>query len=102
MKMYLVSDNADTAVGMRLAGIEGVIVHEKDEFVCALDAAVKKDDVGIILVTTLLCSKYNDVFLDFKQKNAQVLIVEIPDRHSSGQISQSLSNYINEAVGIKI
>ena len=28
MKMYLISDNIDTLTGMRLAGVEGVIVHE--------------------------------------------------------------------------
>ena len=31
MKMYLISDNADTYTGMRLAGVEGVIVHERNE-----------------------------------------------------------------------
>ncbi len=29
--MYLISDNIDTLTGMRLAGVEGVIVHEPDE-----------------------------------------------------------------------
>ena len=27
MKFYLLSDNIDTQMGMRLAGIEGVVVH---------------------------------------------------------------------------
>ena len=31
MKIYLVSDNVDTLVGMRLAGIEGCVVHEQGE-----------------------------------------------------------------------
>ena len=31
MKMYLISDNVDTQTGMRLAGIEGVVVHEREE-----------------------------------------------------------------------
>ena len=30
MKMYLISDNIDTYTGMRLAGVEGVVVHERD------------------------------------------------------------------------
>ena len=28
MKMYLISDNIDTQTGMRLAGVDGVVVHE--------------------------------------------------------------------------
>ena len=31
MRFYLISDNVDTQVGMRLAGIEGVVVHERVE-----------------------------------------------------------------------
>ena len=38
MKMYLISDNIDTCTGMRLAGIEGAVVHEKEE----LKAELKK------------------------------------------------------------
>ncbi|HEX3027523.1 MAG TPA: ATP synthase subunit F, partial [Clostridia bacterium] len=28
MRFYLISDNVDTQVGLRLAGIEGVVVHK--------------------------------------------------------------------------
>ena len=28
MQMFLISDNVDTYTGMRLAGVEGVVVHE--------------------------------------------------------------------------
>ena len=30
MKMYLISDNIDTQTGMRLAGVDGVVVHERE------------------------------------------------------------------------
>ena len=33
MKMYLISDNIDTYTGMRLAGVEGAVVHEKQELI---------------------------------------------------------------------
>ena len=29
MKMYLISDNLDTLTGMRLAGVDGIVVHER-------------------------------------------------------------------------
>ena len=29
MKLYLICDNGDTAVGMRLAGVEGVVVSDE-------------------------------------------------------------------------
>lgn len=37
MKMYLISDNVDTYTGMRLAGVDGVVVHERDELKKALE-----------------------------------------------------------------
>ena len=33
MKMFLISDNVDTLTGMRLAGVEGCIVHDVRNFV---------------------------------------------------------------------
>jgi len=37
MKMYLISDNVDTYTGMRLAGVDGIVVHEQDELKQALE-----------------------------------------------------------------
>ena len=36
MQMFLISDNIDTYTGMRLAGVEGVVVHTHDELKDAL------------------------------------------------------------------
>ena len=40
MKMFLISDNIDTYTGMRLAGVEGVVVHEREELKKALEGAI--------------------------------------------------------------
>ena len=40
MKMYLISDNIDTQTGMRLAGVDGVVVHEREELRQALESAL--------------------------------------------------------------
>ena len=42
MKFFLLSDNIDTRMGLRLAGIEGVVVHEKHETHEALDRAMAR------------------------------------------------------------
>lgn len=51
MKMYLISDNVDTYTGMRLAGVEGVVVHERKELKEALESAISNKETGIILLT---------------------------------------------------
>ena len=49
MKMYLISDNRDTYTGMRLAGVEGVIVHERQELKEALERVFANQEIGIVL-----------------------------------------------------
>lgn len=51
MRMYLISDNVDTQVGMRLAGIEGEVVHEYDEVRKTLERVCAAEDIGIVLMT---------------------------------------------------
>ena len=51
MKMYLISDNVDTYTGMRLAGVEGCVVHERSELREALERTIADKSVGIILLT---------------------------------------------------
>ena len=41
MKMFLISDNVDTYTGMRLAGVDGVVVHEREELYEALQNVLK-------------------------------------------------------------
>ena len=49
MKMYLISDNIDTLTGMRLAGVEGAVVHKREELKEELDKALADKTIGIIL-----------------------------------------------------
>ncbi len=51
MQMFLISDNIDTLTGMRLAGVEGVVVHTHDELKDALQSTIANKEIGIILLT---------------------------------------------------
>lgn len=102
MRMYLISDNVDTQVGMRLAGIEGEVVHEYDEVRQALERVCGAEDIGIVLMTKKLITLCKDVVYDIKLNRRRPLIVEIPDRHGDSDIGDSITTYIREAVGINI
>lgn len=102
MRMFLISDNTDTRIGMRLTGADGVVVHEKEETIKALDEAFSNEDIGIVLITTKLVALCRDKVFDLKLNRKRPLIVEIPDRHATSEISETISRYINEAIGIKI
>jgi len=100
--MFLISDNVDTLTGMRLAGIEGVVVHEKQEIKQALDEVLSQKDIGIILMTEKLGKEIPEIVDDIKLNRTFPLLLEIPDRHGSGRRPDFITAYINEAIGIKI
>jgi len=102
MRFHLISDNIDTIVGMRLAGIDGDLVHEKAEVQAALREAVELPDVAVILMTERLVDLCPDLVYDLKLNRKRPLIVEIPDRHGNGRTKDSISRYVREAIGLKL
>ena len=77
--MFLISDNVDTYTGMRLAGVDGVVVHERKELREQLEKVLQDKSIGIVL-----------------------LLIEIPDRHGTGRKKDFITSYITEAIGLKL
>ena len=102
MKFYLISDNIDTHMGMRLAGIKGSVVHEPDEVRAELEKAIADREVAVILITEKLVKLCSELIYDIKLKYRSPLIVEIPDRHGTSHITDNLNRYVSDAVGIKL
>lgn len=102
MRFFLISDNVDTEVGMRLVGIDGVVVHEKDEFLSALEDALQDPNIAIILVTTKLVELAPQIISEIKLTESRKLIVEIPDRHGTTNIGEAIDRYVSEAIGVKL
>ena len=48
MRYFVISDNTDTQVGLRLAGVEGVVARSKAEAEKAIDSVLADDTVGIL------------------------------------------------------
>ena len=102
MKMFLISDNIDTQMGLRLAGVEGIVVHEREEVIVALNKAIQDPDNAIILMTTKIIETCPEVIADLKLRLKQPLLVEIPDRHGSSKIGETIDQYVSDAIGIKL
>ena len=66
MKMYLISDNIDTYTGLRLAGVEGAVVHEKEQLKEELDRVMADKEVGIVLLTEKFGRDYPDLINQVK------------------------------------
>lgn len=102
MKIFLISDNIDTYTGMRLAGVDGVVVHEKQVLSDKLDQVLADKDLGILLITEKLSREFPEVINDIKLNRKLPLVVEIPDRHGTGRRPDFITAYVNEAIGLKL
>ena len=102
MKMFVISDNVDTLTGMRLAGVCGVIAHEKEEFAAAVEDAAYSQSAAVLLVTEKLAKRFPEVIAPFKSSKGLPLVVEIPDRHGTGRAPDSITDYVRGAIGIKV
>ena len=101
MRIFLISDNRDTCTGMRLDGVEGVVVHEKQEFKDVVDKVTAEKDIGIVLITEYFGRKFPELVEDLKMSRLP-LFLEIPDRHGTGRKPDFITSYVNEAIGLKL
>lgn len=102
MRINLISDNVDTRTGMRLVGVDGAVVHTREELAQELERVLKDKDIGIIAVMEELAGKFPDLINAVKETRSIPLIVEIPNRHGSKREKDFLSKYVKEAVGVKV
>lgn len=102
MKMYLISDNIDTWTGMRLAGVDGCVVHEKDELKAAFDNVLADPEIGIVLLTEKFGRDFPELVNGIRLAHQKPLFVEIPDRHGTGRKPDFITAYVNEAIGLKL
>ena len=102
MKVFIISDNTHTLTGMRLSGVEGVVVHEREEILKELAKVKAKRDVGILLITELLAERVQLELNKMKLSLSLPIIVEIPDRHGTRRPPDFLTRYIRESIGLKI
>ena len=102
MRMYLISDNIDTYTGMRLSGVEGVVVHEREELEEALTFVTGQADIGTVLLTEKLGRDFSELVSDLKLNRRTPLFVEIPDRHGSGRSKNFITDYVSQAIGLKL
>lgn len=102
MKMYLISDNIDTLVGLKFAGINGEVIHDKEDVLKCIERVSHEKDIGIIVITEKISELIPEKINEVKTSKYLPLIVEIPDRHGSNKGQDWILKYIREAIGLKI
>ena len=100
--MFLISDNVDTYTGTRLAGVDGVVVHERKELREQLEKVLQDKSIGIVLLTEKFGREFPDILDEFRLDRKIPLLIEIPDRHGTGRKKDFITSYITEAIGLKL
>lgn len=102
MKAFLVSDNHDSLVGMRLAGIQGCLVHTAAETFEAIENVLKQKDIAILAITEKAAEMAPDIIQQLRERGELPLVVEIPDRHGTKRGADFLTRYVQEAIGVRM
>ncbi|WP_097027549.1 V-type ATP synthase subunit F [Clostridium peptidivorans] len=102
MKAFLISDNVDSFVGLKIAGIKGTVVHEREEVLEVLEDLLKDKEISTIIVTEKIADLIPGELSKIKLSKFLPLVVEIPDRHGSKKGEDHLLNYVKEAIGLKL
>ena len=68
----------------------------------ALRRVMADSEIGIVLMTEKLIDTCPAMVYRYKLTQKRPLIVEIPDRHGEGDVSQTIEKYVSEAIGVKL
>lgn len=87
---------------MRLAGIDGVVLHEHDEIISDLRQHLHDPEIAVVFLTEKVAAVIESELTQIKETVTTPLIVVIPDRHGKSDMTESLSRYLEQTVGIHI
>jgi len=101
MKSIVITNQKDTIVGLRLAGIEGILVKDETEVMAHIDTLIKDDSIATIMITQKLFEENHDAIFEIKLKLKEKMIIKIPGFNEKMQES-SISDHIRDSVGLKL
>ncbi|MEG1107863.1 MAG: V-type ATP synthase subunit F [Oscillospiraceae bacterium] len=102
MRFFAVADDRDALIGLRLAGIAGEFVREKQEIAAAVEKARANPDVAVLLITEGCAALIPETVRELKLSSSRPLLVVIPGSEGSTREPDSITGLIREAIGIKI
>jgi len=100
MIFFCIADK-ESSPGFKLIGLEVREVSTKPEALEAFDVALATLDAGIIIVTDKLSGFLRERIDEYIYEHETPLILEVPSRASLGR-GKSISEFVKEAIGIKI
>ncbi len=101
MKFFLITDDVDTCVGLRLAGVESALVTDKEKANAAFEAVEADDEIGILFVTAGVHALASEQ-IDALCTKGKPVVMEIPDSSGKNNTHDRITEYIRASVGISV
>lgn len=102
MKAYLISENKDSLIGLKIAGIKGIYAPTREQVIKALESVRNDREIGIIVFTEKAAAMVPEKIKEIKLAKSYPLIVEIPDINGTIKGDDYIMNYVKESIGLKI
>ena len=80
MRYFLITDEADSLTGLRLAGIEGVLVESSTDCIRKIEQAVRDQGIAVLIISETLAALCPEQMEQLRQNNTPPLVVEIPGK----------------------
>lgn len=86
----------------KMSGISGRIIENEQQAEQEIRELVRSREYGLLIVTEKIAAWSADTISRIRFSRSQVLVVEVPDKDGHLETGRTLSDYIREAVGIRI
>lgn len=80
MKLFCISDDQDISVGLRLSGIDGTTLNDKNEIENKIEEICNRRDIGILVITQNIYQIAKEKIEDIQENKSLPLIVKIPNK----------------------
>ncbi|MGI6460234.1 MAG: V-type ATP synthase subunit F [Candidatus Hydrogenedentales bacterium] len=98
---FVIGDD-QTVLGFRLVGVEGRVASGRDQMLAALNEALGRREIGLIVVSERLAGEIRDE-IDARLSDAGFpLILEVPDAQGPLPGQPGLAEIVRKAVGVNL
>lgn len=101
MKSVVLANQKETIVGLRLAGIKGILIKDVNEVIPQVKALIDDPSVGTIMITQALFKANQEELLEIKLKLKEKMIIKIPGFNEKMEESL-IYDHIRNSVGLKL
>ncbi len=100
MSIFVVGDE-NAILGFSMIGVEGKVAKSTEEARAALEDAVAREEIEIVLVTENWAAEMRERVDQLKMETAKPLVLDIPGS-TPAPSGRSLREFVEEAVGVRL